>query len=98
MLRLTIIAAALALASTPALASETITHSYDARGRLVQVAHSGTVNPGLNSVYAYDKADNRTTVATMGSTGDTGGSGGAGTQPRYIVVPLSGGTLIQISS
>lgn len=100
-----LIAAALTSMSTAAIAGETITYSYDARGRLVQVAHSGTVNPGLNTTYAYDKADNRTSVTTAGSTGGagtggtgTGGTGSTGTQPRYIVVPLTGGTLIPISS
>lgn len=40
-------------------ASETITYSYDARGRLKQVARSGTVNNQTSS-YSHDKADNRT--------------------------------------
>ncbi len=33
-----------------------------ARGRLVQVAHSGTVNNNVVTNYAIDKADNRTNV------------------------------------
>jgi hypothetical protein len=44
----------------PAGASETITHTYDARGRLVQVTRTGTVNNGVSASYLYDKADNRT--------------------------------------
>jgi YD repeat-containing protein len=50
-----------ALAAT-AMASETISYSYDARGRLVQVKHSGSVNNNVSANYSYDKADNRATV------------------------------------
>lgn len=55
------------IAGAPALASETITYSYDARGRLVTVAHSGTANNGLQTTYSHDKADNRTNKTTTGS-------------------------------
>lgn len=64
--RPTLIAAALASVSTTALASETITYGYDARGRIVQVAHSGSVNNGLLTTYALDKADNRASVTVTG--------------------------------
>jgi YD repeat-containing protein len=50
-----------ALAAT-AMAGETISYSYDARGRLVRVVRSGTVNNAVTANYSYDKADNRTTV------------------------------------
>ena len=58
-----------ALLAMPAIAraAETITYSYDARGRLVQVARSGSVNNGVTTSYAYDKAHNRTTKTTTGS-------------------------------
>ena len=49
-----------------AYASETITYQYDARGRLVQVSHTGTVNNNVVTNYTYDKADNRNTVTTNG--------------------------------
>lgn len=55
------------VASTAAIASETIAYSYDARGRLTQVARSGSVNNGVTTTYAYDKAHNRTTKTTTGS-------------------------------
>jgi YD repeat-containing protein len=59
---------ALGLLSTAALATETITYTYDARGRLVKVVHSGTVNNNNQACYKYDKADNRTNVqANVGS-------------------------------
>ncbi|MEJ7777002.1 MAG: Calx-beta domain-containing protein [Sphingomicrobium sp.] len=59
---------ALALLPTLALASETISYSYDALGRLVQVARSGTVNDGVSSIYSYDKADNRTNLTVSTGT------------------------------
>lgn len=54
-------------AATPAVASETIAYSYDARGRLVQVARTGTVNDGVTTTHQYDRADNRTVKTTTGS-------------------------------
>jgi YD repeat-containing protein len=50
-----------------AVASETITYSYDNRGRLVKVVHNGTVNNGINTTYTYDKADDRTNRTTTGA-------------------------------
>jgi len=49
-------------AGAAATASETINYSYDSRGRLVRVQHSGTVNNNVSANYSYDKADNRTNV------------------------------------
>ena len=51
-----------ALANMSANASETITYKYDARGRLVKVERSGTVNNNVSAEYVYDKGDNRTNV------------------------------------
>jgi YD repeat-containing protein len=56
-----------ALTATAAWAGETITYTYDARGRLVKVERSGTVNNNVNTDYVIDKADNRTTKTTTGS-------------------------------
>jgi YD repeat-containing protein len=50
-----------------AWASETITYKYDARGRLVQVNHAGTVNNNVVTNYTYDKADNRALKNTTGA-------------------------------
>lgn len=50
-----------------AYAAETITYTYDAKGRLVKVVHTGTVNNGVTVDYTHDKADNRTNVKTTGS-------------------------------
>lgn len=54
-----------ALLAQPVDASETITYSYDALGRLVQVAHSGAVNQNASAIYQYDKADNRSNVTVI---------------------------------
>jgi hypothetical protein len=45
--------------SAAAEATETIAYSYDARGRLVQVQRTGTVNSGVVTTYKWGKADNR---------------------------------------
>jgi YD repeat-containing protein len=58
----------LLLLSTAADAAETITYTYDARGRLVQVQRTGTVNNGVTTTYVVDKADNRTNKTTTGSS------------------------------
>lgn len=50
-----------------AFASETVTYKYDARGRLVAVKHSGTVNNNVQANYSYDKADNRTNKTVTGA-------------------------------
>jgi hypothetical protein len=67
--KMAILLAAAAVAAVPALAmaAETIAYSYDARGRLVQVARSGTVNNNVVTNYSFDKADNRTAKTTTGS-------------------------------
>lgn len=65
-LELAAIAAAVGIAAL-ASASETINYSYDARGRLVKVVRTGTVNNGVNASYTHDKADNRTNVTVTGS-------------------------------
>ena len=50
-----------------ASAAEKVTYSYDAKGRLVKVVRTGSVNNGVTSDYAHDKADNRTKVKVTGS-------------------------------
>jgi YD repeat-containing protein len=57
----------LLLLGSTAYAAETITYSYDARGRLIQVARTGTVNNNVTTNYTYDKADNRSNKTTTGS-------------------------------
>lgn len=50
-----------------ASATETVTYSYDSRGRLIHVVRSGTVNNGVSTTYQNDKADNRTNKTTTGA-------------------------------
>jgi YD repeat-containing protein len=57
-----LIALSIAALAATAMASETINYSYDARGRLTQVKHSGTVNNNVTANYTYDKANNRTNL------------------------------------
>ena len=51
-------------------ATETVTYSYDAQGRLVQSVISGTINNGQTSSTTFDAANNRTNyaVSLSGST------------------------------
>ena len=74
-----IIAAALALVPAAAFAAETVTYSYDAKGRLTQVAHQGGPASGQTTAYQFDAADNRTSTKISG---------------YLIVVPLNGLTPI----
>lgn len=62
-----IAALAALLGSTAVLAAETITYTYDAKGRLIKVVHSGAVNNDVTTTYTQDKADNRTNVTTTGA-------------------------------
>jgi YD repeat-containing protein len=48
-------------------AAESITYKYDARGRLIEVKRTGTVNNNVQTNYTHDKANNRKTVTTTGS-------------------------------
>lgn len=65
----TAVAAALAtLASPPTRAAETITYSYDARGRLIRVVRGGATPQPVTTAYQHDRADNRRRVTTTGSS------------------------------
>lgn len=50
-----------------ASAAETITYKYDAKGRVIKVERSGSVNNGVKTQYTHDKTDNRKKVTTTGS-------------------------------
>jgi hypothetical protein len=50
-----------------ATAAETITYTYDAKGRLVKVERAGSVNNNVKAEYTHDRADNRTNVTVTGS-------------------------------
>ena len=53
--------------ASPGHAGETITYTYDAKGRLVKVVHTGTINNNVQTTYNHDKADNRKNTTTTGS-------------------------------
>lgn len=55
------------VAANAAQATETVTYTYDAKGRLVKVVRSGSVNNGVTSQYTHDRADNRTNVKVTGA-------------------------------
>ena len=48
-------------------ATETLTYSYDALGRLTASVHTGSVNNGQQTTYALDPAGNRTNSTTTGA-------------------------------
>jgi len=56
------------VSASPSFAAETITYTYDAKGRLVKVERTGTVNNGVKTEYTHDKADNRQNVKVTGSS------------------------------
>jgi len=59
--------AAAGIASAGVSGSETINYTYDAKGRLILVQHSGTVNNNVVANYTYDAADNRKNLKVTGA-------------------------------
>lgn len=51
-----------------ASATEAVKYTYDAKGRLVKVERTGTVNNGVTTTYGHDKADNRKNTTTTGAS------------------------------
>ena len=47
--------------------AETVTYTYDAKGRLIKVVHTGTVNNNLTTDYTHDKANNRKAIVMTNS-------------------------------
>lgn len=79
----------LVLVPTLAAASETVAYSYDAKGRLTTVTHSGSVNNNIVANYTFDPADNRTNLTVSGSRFST-------PLMRVVTVPLRGGTPVPV--
>ncbi len=50
-----------------AVAAESVKYAYDAKGRLIRIVRSGTVNDGVVTELSHDKADNRTHLKVTGS-------------------------------
>lgn len=65
--RRSLLALCILAAPSSAIATETITYTYDAKGRLVKVVRTGTVNNNVTVEYEHDKADNRTRLKTTNS-------------------------------
>jgi len=82
--------AAASLIPSIAHASSSTTYSYDALGRLVATGTTGTVNNGVATATAYDKADNRSTYAVTGAPKPD-------MSAPVIVVPLNGYTVIPVA-
>lgn len=80
----------MAAISVPADASESVTYTYDALGRLTQSATSGGVDSGLTASYTLDAADNRIAYTITGSPGS------GVPDVTVIVLPLNGFTIIPV--
>lgn len=50
-----------------ASAAETISYTYDAKGRVTLVTHTGTVNNNVVANYTFDTADNRKNIKVTGA-------------------------------
>jgi hypothetical protein len=59
---------AITAAAVPALATETLTYTYDAKGRVTKVVRTGTVNNNVTTAYTFDKANNRKNVKVTNSS------------------------------
>lgn len=70
------------------MAAETISYTYDARGRVTQVVRTGTVNNNVQTTYQYDKANNRRNAATTGSTGPSDPPPSCDTPVDSVLAPL----------
>lgn len=68
MRKLTLAAVMFALGlGVPLQAGETVAYKYDAKGRLVKIVRTGTVNNGATTDYEIDRAHNRKRVITTGA-------------------------------
>ena len=61
------VAAAVVLAAVAADSAETITYTYDAKGRLKLVEHAGSVNNNVVANYTFDAADSRKNIKVTGA-------------------------------
>lgn len=66
-MRIILVGCAFLYIASSALAAETVTYSYDAKGRLTKVVRTGAVNNNVIVEYEHDKADNRTRLKTTNS-------------------------------
>ena len=66
-----LLATSLVALAAAAQASETVTYTYDALGRLTATSSSGTVNNGVATSVGYDPAGNRSAYTVTGAGGGT---------------------------
>lgn len=85
-----IIGVVLVLLPAAAIAAETTSYGYDAKGRLVSVNKTGSANNGVAVTYSYDRADNRTNVVVSGAAGSTPPGGTTPGGPRIPPCPTCG--------
>lgn len=64
--RIAVLAITILLCSAPTTATETISYTYDALGRLTSTVSSGSVNNGITTTYTLDAADNRARLVVGG--------------------------------
>lgn len=111
-LLMTGVAAAALLTSSAASASENVTYTYDALGRLIATSRTGGPSSGVTMGTTFDPAGNRTSYTISGSSSSTPtptpgptptptptptpGPGPGSGSPLFIVVPLAGFSLIPI--
>jgi len=87
---------AVLLSSSPAVASETQTYTYDELGRLTAVQYSGSVNNGQAHSLCYDPAGNRTNYKSDSAGALASCTSGGGGAPSFGISNASvteGGTL-----
>lgn len=87
-----ILAGMLLAGATSVSASETVTYTYDALGRLTNSASSGSVNNGVSTTINYDPAGNRSNYAVVGVPAGQGGSPGPGGAAALLASGSSLGT------
>jgi hypothetical protein len=85
------VACAMLFVCAAASASETITYSCDALGRLLATNSSGSVNNGLATSIGYDPAGNRQSYAVAGAGAGGGPGAGVVADPSFENPPQYGG-------
>src|SRR5687768_11775029 len=102
--RLCLAAASVIAIPVAAIASEMITYTYDAKGRLVVATRSGSINHGIVTTIAHDAAENRTNYAVAGTveegvpvvvvSGTTGADTFTGGDAKDVVYGLAGSDVL----